>query len=107
MDLTGLATALTSKTYDAAVSTADAAGNTAVDATTNEFEIDTVLPAIPVAGTLVTTDPTPVITGSAVVIAGDVVTVLVGGASYTVVPDVSDNWTLDLGAATPDSVCWP
>ena len=103
LDLTALVTPLVDATYDVVVSTADIAGNVSTDASSNEFTIDVTVPTVPVVNLLTTTDPTPVITGSATIVSGDVVTVVVGTASYTVVPDVSNNWTLDTGVAIPDS----
>ena len=103
LDLTALGSPLAEGNYDVAVSTADTAGNVSIDVTTNEFTIDLTAPAVPTVDPLITTDPTPVITGTAVVVAGDVVTVVVGTANYTVVPDGGANWTLDVGTVAPDS----
>ncbi len=103
LNLTALGVPLAEGIYNVVVSTADTAGNVSVDATNNEFTIDLTSPVVPTVNFLTTTDPTPVITGAATVTAGDVVTILVGTASYTVVPDGSNNWSLDTGAVAPDS----
>ncbi|MDO6601669.1 Ig-like domain-containing protein, partial [Arenibacter palladensis] len=52
-------------TYDVAATTADLAGNTANDLTTDELTIDLTDPTPPTVNTLLTNDTTPTITGTA------------------------------------------
>jgi len=79
----------------------DAAGNSSTDVTNNELVIDTTAPAVPTVDVLSTNDATPVITGTAE--AGSSNTIVFGGATYTVVANGLGEWSLDTGAATPDS----
>ena len=83
------------------VTSTDAAGNSTSDATTNEITIDTTDPVVPTVATQTTNDTTPTLTGTAE--ANSTVTVVIGGATYTVTADGSGDWTLDTGVATPDS----
>ncbi len=64
LDLSGLAPALTDGTYTVVATHEDAFNNTATDATSNELEIDSTLPATPTVTALSTNDSTPVITGT-------------------------------------------
>jgi len=82
----------------------DAAGNAGTGTTdSNNYAIDTDPPIAPVVNPLVTSSATPVITGTATVGAGESLTVSVNGATYTVVPDASGNWRLNLATASPSS----
>jgi len=91
------------QSYPVTATVTDAAGNATDDATTNELKIDTTAPATPTVAPLSTNDTTPVINGTALVGPGETLTVTVNGATYTVVPDGSGNWSLDTGTAVPDS----
>lgn len=80
----------------------DAVGN-AGTATSRAYVLDTTPPAVP----SVVTQPTvhsiaPTITGSATLLAGETLTVAVGGASYQVTP-AGGNWSLNLASAVPAS----
>ncbi len=58
-------------------------------------------PALPTVTASVTNDPTPVIAGTAE--AGNTLTVVVAGATYSTIADGSGNWSIDTGSDTPDS----
>ncbi|HIC97171.1 MAG TPA: hypothetical protein EYP11_02070 [Aquificaceae bacterium] len=64
---------------------------------------DNTAPTVPTVNSLTTHDVTPVITGTATLAAGETLTVEVAGATYTVVPDGSGNWSLDTGTAVATS----
>ncbi|PTB93197.1 hypothetical protein C9994_13265, partial [Marivirga lumbricoides] len=100
-------TPLTDGDYDVAVTSTDAAGNSSSDATSNEVSIDTTAPTAPIVNLLTTNDVTPVITGTNGLgtsqLAGETLTVTVNGATYTVTPDASGNWSVDTETATPTS----
>ncbi|NOT86421.1 MAG: hypothetical protein HOP02_16935, partial [Methylococcaceae bacterium] len=93
--------------YSVTATVTDAAGNATPDVTSSELKIDTTAPLVPTVNALITNDTTPIITGTsgtgAALIAGEVLSVVVNGATYAVTPDASGLWTLDLGAATPAS----
>ncbi|WP_051933539.1 Ig-like domain-containing protein [Massilia sp. BSC265] len=71
-------------------------------ATVQSVTLDTSAPAAPTVDTIVTSSPTPVITGSAVQAPGEKLQVTIGGATYDVTPQ-NGSWTLDLSTATPVS----
>ncbi|WP_229712739.1 Ig-like domain-containing protein, partial [Marivirga lumbricoides] len=100
-------TPLTDGDYDVAVTSTDAAGNSSSDATNNELTINTSIPTAPTVNLLTTNDVTPVITGTNGLgtsqPAGETLTVTVNGATYTVTPDASGNWSVDTETATPTS----
>ncbi|MFQ3212517.1 MAG: hypothetical protein ACI9C9_000036, partial [Marivirga sp.] len=100
-------TALADGDYDVTATSSDAAGNSTGDATTNEVTIDSTGPTAPTVDLLTTNDLSPIITGTnslgASQPAGETLTVTVNGATYTVVPDASGNWSVDTGADTPTS----
>src|SRR6185369_11081 len=66
--------------------------------------VDMLAPIAPTVDPLTTCDTTPVLTGTATVKTGETLTITVSGstATYTVNPDASHHWTLDLGS-TPTS----
>lgn len=64
---------------------------------------DTTAPAVPTVVSQTTNDLTPVITGTATVVTGEALTITVSGATYTVVPDGSGIWSLDIETAVPSS----
>jgi hypothetical protein len=64
LDLSSLTPALIDGTYTVVAIHEDAFNNTATDATTNELEIDSTLPATPTVNTIATNDTTPIITGT-------------------------------------------
>ncbi len=82
---------LTSFTKVTATAT-DAAGNSSSAVELNR----------PTVNAVSTNDTTPVITGTWTNIPGDVLTVAVNGATYTLAP-AGNTWSLDLGTATPSS----
>ncbi len=89
--------ALPDGTYNVIATVRDAAGNSTTDATNNELIIDTTSPAVPTVNALTTNDPTPTITGTATVGAGETLTVQVNGVTYTA---GDGNLTYDNGAHT-------
>jgi large repetitive protein len=64
--------------------------------------LDTSPPAAPAVNNLVTTSTAPTLTGTVNANAGETLTVLVNGATYTVIP-TGTSWSLDLATATPTS----
>lgn len=65
--------------------------------------VDNIAPPAPLIDTLITNDTTPTITGSATTEAGDVLTIVVGSATYTNVIVTGGIWSLDTGTAVPSS----
>ncbi|MEN8169254.1 MAG: JDVT-CTERM domain-containing protein [Pseudomonadota bacterium] len=92
-------------TYDVVVTAIDAAGNSSTDLTTNEVQIDTVVPAAPTVIGLVTSNTQPTLSGtfdSADAAGG--FTVTVDGVTYTLGSDAAltntvDSWSLDLSVS--------
>ncbi|MAZ27364.1 MAG: hypothetical protein CL868_09855, partial [Cytophagaceae bacterium] len=85
--------------YDVQAEVTDAAGNTSIDGTTDELNIDLTLPAEPTIDLVTTTDTTPVITGTADSV--DDLAVTVNGVTYTegdgnLVDNGDDTWTLNI-----------
>ncbi|WP_420315855.1 Ig-like domain-containing protein [Ekhidna sp.] len=93
--------------YEITTQVTDAAGNVASDTSSNELTIDTSAPTVPIVDAQTTNDTSPVITGStgtgAALPAGETMTVEVNGATYSVTPDASGNWSVNVETATPDS----
>jgi hypothetical protein len=82
----------------------DAAGNVSDPSGALALTIDRTLPAAPTVNAQVTNDTTPAITGTAVVGAGEALTVTVNGVTYPVGADLvraGNNWTLTVPAALP------
>jgi len=95
---------------DVAITVTDQAGNTTLDTTTGEVTIDTVAPTAPTVNA-VTGNATPTITGTATLLAGETLSVTVGGATYANVPVSAGAWSLDTTTThtgtltlTPDGV---
>jgi len=65
--------------------------------------IDATPPAVPVVNNVVSPTAFPVLTGTAVLGAGETLTVTVNGATYTVTPDAFGNWTVDTATDVPSS----
>ncbi len=91
------------QTYPVIATVTDAAGNATPDATTSELVFDTTAPSVPTVNTMATNDGTPVITGTANLLAGETLTVTVNGATYNVTVASNGTWRLDTGATTPAS----
>ncbi len=91
------------QTYPVTATVTDAAGNATSDATTSELVFDTTAPSVPTVNTMATNDGTPVITGTANLLAGETLTVTVNGATYNVTVATNGTWRLDTGATTPAS----
>ena len=79
----------------------DLAGN-ASTALTRAFILDQASPSAPTVTTLTTSTTTPSLSGSATLGAGEVLTVTVSGATYSVIPSAGA-WSLNLATATPAS----
>ncbi len=90
--------ALADGVYDVIVTVTDAAGNSTSDVTTNELEIDSTASPTPTVTSLTTNDNTPVVSGTAVVGAGETLTVEVNGITYT----AGDGNLVDNGDGTWD-----
>ena len=93
--------ALAEGLYDVAVTVTDAAGNSSVDSTTAELRIDTTAPAVATVTAQISATSTPSLSGTASIGAGEVLTVELNGATYTVGGgDLLDNgdgtWTLNV-----------
>nr|MDJ0713195.1 Ig-like domain-containing protein [Prochloraceae cyanobacterium] len=112
LDLTGnnwtlnipAANALTDNTYDVTATVTDVAGNATSDSTSGELIIDTVAPAAPTVVSQTTNNTTPTITGTAVVVAGETLSVEVDRVVYTVGDGNlsltgGNSWTLTIPAA--------
>src|SRR5690606_8181966 len=87
------------KTLTATVT--DVAGNVSVASGALAITIDRTPPATPTVNTQVTSDTTPAITGTAIVGAGEALTVAVNGVTYSVGADLvrsGNNWTLNVPA---------
>ena len=76
----------------------DIAGNDGV-ATRQAYVYDTAA-SVPTVDTQSSMSTTPVLSGSATLVAGETMTVSVGGATYAVVP-AAGAWSLDLATAVP------
>jgi gliding motility-associated-like protein len=89
-----------------AIST-DFAGNTSTDASIDELTIDITIPTAPTVDVLATNDNTPEISGTnglgTSLPAGEILTVTVGGATYTVTPDAGGIWAINTATAIPSS----
>ncbi|MBA4411435.1 MAG: Ig-like domain-containing protein [Bacteroidota bacterium] len=70
-------------TYPVTATITDLSGNASTDVTTNELIIDTTAVVVPTVVSQVSNDTTPTITGTATVGAGEVLTVIVNGVTYT------------------------
>lgn len=93
-------------TYEVTATATDAAGNTSTDISNNELIINFTAPATPTVASQITSDSTPVITGtfdSAKATGG--FTVTVNGVTYSLndgnLSAVGDNWTLYIPAGNP------
>ena len=95
---------LSQANYEVLVSVTDAAGNTAVDNSSLELEVDITAPATPTVENTLSNTATPTITGNAVIAAGESLSVVVNGVSYTVgdghlIDDGNGNWVLSIPSA--------
>ncbi|MCC4212776.1 Ig-like domain-containing protein [Leeuwenhoekiella parthenopeia] len=93
--------------YDVMATATDAAGNASVDTTVDELTIDTTAPVIPTVDFLVTSDNTPVLTGTAD--SGANLTIIVGGISYAkgdgnLIDNGDNTWTLNIPIPLADRV---
>jgi len=105
LDLTG--SPLADDTYDVLATQRDGAGLTVDDVTSGELVIDTVAPAAPTVDPLLTSDPSPVLTGTytpadapvALMVVVDGVTYVLGVDAELTVDAGNSSWALDLAAA--------
>ncbi|MEP0985566.1 Ig-like domain-containing protein [Ekhidna sp.] len=92
---------------EAVVTSTDGVGNSSTDTTTDEIVIDTTAPVVPTVNSQITNDTTPIITGTTgtggALPSGETMTVTVNGATYSVVPDASGNWSVNTETDTPSS----
>jgi len=91
-------------TYEVVATASDAAGNSMVDTSVDELVIDIMPPPVPTVTSLLTNNSTPVVSGSAVVAAGDILTVEVNGVLYTagdgnLIDNGDGTWDLTIPAA--------
>ncbi|WP_143473853.1 Ig-like domain-containing protein [Limnohabitans sp. G3-2] len=89
--------------YPVTATATDTAGNATSDSTTHEVLFDNTAPSIPTVNALATNDSTPVLTGTALLEAGETLKVTVNGATYAVSVGINGTWSLDTGTATPAS----
>lgn len=87
--------------YDVVATAEDAAGNTSMDATVDELTIDITAPTVPTVIPVVTSNPTPAITGTAD--SADELTVEVNGITYAegdgnLTDNTNGTWTLQIPA---------
>ena len=75
--------AMLANTYNVTATLTDVAGNSSSDAAANELVVDLTAPATPGVTSLTTRNITPMISGTATLDTGDVLTVHVNGISYT------------------------
>ncbi len=99
---------LADNNYDVTASVTDLAGNTTDDTTTFELTIDTIAPAIPTIISQVTNNATPIIEGTATIGAGELLSVTVGGITYTAGDgSLADNgdgtWSLSIATSLDDN----
>ena len=101
LDLSGLSTGLMEGSFEVTVTSTDGAGNDAIDATSNEVEIDLTDPATPTVNSLLTNDTRPTITGTYET--GTTFSVTLDGITHTLGvsialtdPASDGNWQLDL-----------
>jgi len=94
---------LTDGFHSVAATVTDAAGNATSDPTFAEIFVDTTPPAAPVVTPLTSKVTKPVISGTATLLAGDTLQVLVNGSTFSNVPVALNAWSLNLAIATPDS----
>ncbi len=97
----GTFTPLADATYDLAVTSTDDAGNTAMDASTDELTIDTLDPSIPTINSQSTNNGSPTISGTGEV--GTTITLPIGGATFSKVIDGTGNWSINTTVDTPIS----
>ena len=95
------ADAMTDNTYEVTVTITDAAGNSTSDSSATELIIDLTPPVAPTVTSLTTNTGTPVISGSATVGAGEILTVEVNGVVYI----AGDGNLVDNGDGTWDLTC--
>ncbi len=94
--------------FEVVATVTDAAGNASNDATAAELIVDITAPAIPTSVSQITNNTTPVITGTATVLAGETLTVTVSGVTYTagdgnLVDNGDGTWDLIIPTALPEA----
>jgi hypothetical protein len=92
-----LETFVNGQSYTVTATSRDTAGNTAQSSAT--VTIDTTLPASPTVDALVTNQLKPVLTGQAVLGAGETLTVAIHGATYRPTPTPNGLWTVNTATA--------
>jgi len=90
--------------YAVTVTVTDLAGNSSIDSTTDELEIDLTLPVAPTVNAQQINTGTPTITGTATVLPGEIFTVTVNGVVYTagdgnLVLNADGSWVLIIPTA--------
>jgi len=102
--------ALPDAIYDVKATVSDGAGNGMNDSTTDELVVDLTPPPTPTVTNLLTSNPSPVVSGTAVVVAGDTLEVVVNGVSYVagdgnLVDNGNGTWdlTIPVADALPDA----
>ena len=92
--------ALADGVHAVSVTATDPAGNTGA-ASSASLTVETVPPAAPTVDASISNTLTPVLTGTARLAAGEVLTVSVGGATYAVTPNAQGIWSLDPTTTPP------
>ena len=92
--------ALSETVYDIVAQVTDLSGNTSIDNTSDELVIDTTAPGLPGVNPQASSNTTPTVSGTALLVTGEVLSVTINGISYTVGDDLIENgdgsWTLVL-----------
>ena len=92
--------ALSEGSYEVLATVTDSIGNQNVDGTTNELTVDLTAPAVPTVNSQTSNDPTPLITGTAVVAVDESLSVRVNGVTYfDTGPELlvsGGNWSLQI-----------
>ena len=70
--------------FDVMVTVTDAAGNSSSESSTNELTIDLTPPSVPTITSLLTNSNTPTLSGTAILAAGDALSIEVNSVVYTV-----------------------
>jgi len=102
-------TELVEGTYDVVVTVTDAAGNVSTDTSSDQLIVDTTTPASPTVNTLTTNNTTPVISGTATLDPGEILTVTVDGILYTVgdgnlIINSDGTWTLNIPTTLTEGI---
>jgi hypothetical protein len=100
------ANAVQEGTYNVTAYLTDPRGNVSPDQTSGELIVDTTAPNVPTVVTLVTSNHQPTLTGTARLMPGDTLSVMVNGVTYTTANGLlinGDSWSLPMPVVLPDA----